>query len=155
MTSNKKALHLTSLIFAILICFSILTPIAPAYALNSTVSSANDSNPPVCYSSSYINSYTTAAAAGSGGIINFAYSITGTGIMDQIGVTELVIYENGVAIKTYTSGMMAYNTNSYTGYFTYQGTIGKSYSGFVCFQCGKGGAWDNRSMDTVTVVAKN
>ena len=157
--SGKKTLRMMSMIFAILLCFGIFTPIAQASAIDSSVGSANAFNPPtVINASSYIISYAAVTVAGSGGSISVSFQITGTGIMDQIGATSITLYENGVAIRTYqyTSypGMMVYNINCNAGSFTCQGTVGRSYYAFVVFQAGKGGAWDNRSMQTSAVTAK-
>ena len=142
--ANNKFFRLFMVILAFLLCLSFfaLTPSASAFET------------PVAYSSAYINSTTVSPTAGSGGAISIAYSITGTGVMDQIGTTGVDLYENGVLIKTY-SGVMVSSTYIYTGSITYSGTVGKSYYAFVGFKASKGGGSDNYSMQTTTVTAKN
>ena len=140
-TSKKKALRVLSFILVLVSCLSLTTPLALAEG------------------SLYISHYSVSMSAGSGGNVTAWFQITGTGNMDQIGAILVYIYENGTQVKTFssstTSGMMAYNTNFHGSSVTYKGTVGKSYSALVVFQAGKDGDWDNRSMSTNSVTAKN
>lgn len=139
--SCKRAARVFSLVLAILLCLGIL----------STVASAEGS--------AYISNYVTNMAAGSSGKVTVWYQITGTEQMDEIGAIKIVIYENGTQVKTYkytdTAGMMSYNIGIHGGGITYSGIVGKTYYAHVTYQAGKDGGWDNRSVDTNTVTAKN
>ena len=107
----------------------------------------------------YISAYGAYMSTGSSGNVLVTFQITGTGMMDEIGTTYIFLYENSSLIKTYTntttSGMLAYNKPAYANSITYSGTVGKTYSALVVFKSGVGGGYDNRSMDTNSVVAKN
>jgi len=139
--THKRLVRIASLALVIVLCFSVLAPIASAEG------------------SAYITNYITSMTAGSGGKVTAWFQITGTGTMDEIGVTKVTIYENGTLIKTYlstsTSGMMGNNTVVHAGSVTYSGTVGKSYYAHVTYKAGKDGGYDNRSVDTNTVTAKN
>ncbi|MDR2570204.1 MAG: hypothetical protein LBD23_07885 [Oscillospiraceae bacterium] len=106
----------------------------------------------------YISNYSAGMTAGSNGNVTISYHITGMGTMDEIGSTVIVIFENGVQIKTYlhtnTSGMMGYNKAIHGGTITYAGTIGKTYNAGVVYMAGKNGGWDSRTLVSNTVTAK-
>lgn len=138
----KRRVRIVSFIFVMILCFSLLAPIALAEE-----------------GSLYIDFYVAGMTAGSNGKVTVSYHITGTGTMDQIGAISITIYENGTAVKTYSSsttvGMMSSNTFIHASTITYSGTVGKSYSAYVTFQAGKNGGWYNRGMDTNSVTAIN
>ena len=138
---QKKTLRVVSIIMVVLLLLCTVTPFASAKG------------------SAYIECYLTSMTAGSNGVVTAAFQITGTGTMDEIGATTVTIYENGSIVKTFsytnTSGMMGYNKVIHGSTVSYNGTVGKSYSAFVVFKAGKNGDWDNRSMSTSSVTAKN
>ena len=140
LTSKKKIFRLTSLILTVVLCLSLFTPIAHARASN------------------YIFSYGASMVADGNGKVSVWFDITGTGTMDEIGSTTIIVYENGVAVKTFsystTPSMMTYNKHIHGSSVTYQGVAGRSYYALVIFWAAKQGAGDNRSMTTATITAK-
>ena len=139
--SKKKTIRLCAFMLALLLCISLLSPIAMAER-----------------GSAYIFSYGADMSAGNNGKVTAWFTITGTGMMDQIGSTTINIYENGTFVKSYshttTTGMMASDKFYHSGSVTYDGTVGKSYYAFITYQCGKNGDWDNRSLQSPSVTAK-
>ena len=139
--SGRKTIRLSMLVLAIVLCLSIIAPSAAARG------------------SLYISTYNAYMTAGNSGNVTAWFDITGTGTMDQIGAVTVYVYEDGTLVKTFshttTAGMMASNTFFHASSVTYSGTVGKNYSACVVFQAGKNGSWDNRSMSTNSVKAKN
>jgi hypothetical protein len=133
-------IKIISFVIAILLCLSCFAPIASAEG------------------SLYIFSYLAYISTSSNGKVLVTFDITGTGTMDVIGATDIIICENGTDIKTYssssTSGMMASNKVVWANTITHNGTVGKEYSATVIFKSGVNGGYDNRLMDTNTVTAK-
>ena len=88
-------------------------------------------------------------SANGNGKVSVQYDISGTGVMDEIGVKTITIYENGVSVKTFTytttPSMMAYNKSSHYGSVSYNGVSGKSYYAIVTFWAGKQGGGDSRT----------
>jgi hypothetical protein len=142
MTTRRKKTHRVISAALLLILF---------LSLFNTVAFAEEEGSP------YIGHYSTSMSAGGNGNVTVWFQITGTGMMDQIGSTLIIILENGVAVRTYlntnTSGMLAHNDFFHGNSITYAGVPGRTYSAFVVFQAGRNGGWDNRSMDTNTVTA--
>ena len=138
--SKKKTIRILSLVIAVLVCLSCFAPIASAEG------------------SLYITCYTAYITTSSNGKVLVTFDITGTGKMDQIGATDITIYENGSEITTYsytsTSGMMSSNKVMYGNSIPHYGTVGKTYSATVVFKSGVNGGYDNRLMDTNTVTAQ-
>jgi len=139
--SKKKSTRAALFALAILLSISIFVPTASARG------------------SIYILTCSAGMVAGSGGNVTASFSITGSGTMDQIGAITVYMYEGSTLVKTFshttTSGMMASNTGFHTSSVTYTGTVGKTYNACVVFQAGKNGGWDNRSITTSSVTAKN
>lgn len=142
MNKTRKRIHrIVALLFTVVLCLSIITPVASARG------------------SKYIGNYIYEMTSDGSGIVTVWASITGVDTMDQIGAIKVVIYENGVKVKTYqhtdTAGMMGYNKYYHSFHISYQGVVGRSYSAFITYQCGRDGGYDNRSVDTNTVTAIN
>lgn len=92
--------------------------------------------------SAYIEAYHGSISPQGNGKIKINFSITGTGRMDDIGVTSIVLYESEdnydwFAVKTYYSSsysnLMGSNTGSHASSVTYQGTAGYYYEAHICF----------------------
>ena len=140
--NNKKTIRIISMTLLVVCCLGFAAPIASAEG------------------SPYIGYYSAGMTAGSNGKVTVSFMITSSGsTLDEIGATTVYLFENGVQIKTYsytsTSGMMAYNTFFHGMDISYNGTIGKTYYAFVVYKAGSNGDWDNRSLTSNTVTAKN
>jgi len=139
--SRKKATRAALFALAILLSLSIFVPTASARGSN------------------YILTCSAIMSAGSSGNVTASFWISGNGTMDQIGAISVDIYENGTLVKTFshttTAGMMASNTSLHYSSVTYTGIVGQTYYACVTFQAGKNGGYDNRSINTSSVTAKN
>ena len=137
--TKKKIYRIALLILAVSLCLSLFAPVAHARA------------------SKYILLYGASVVADGNGKVSVWYDITGTGTMDQIGSTSIVIYENGSSVKTFysstTPSMMTTNKLYHGGSVTYSGVAGKTYYAIVYFWAGKNGDGDSRSKTTTAIVA--
>ena len=113
--------------------------------------------------SKYIAKTTTGVVALSGGKLEFAFDITATDIMKDVGALEVYIYEVGVSDPVWyhyykdpgCGYMMGHNTSSHTFDVTYTGTPGHKYYANVTFYAGEHGvAGDLHIMGTAIVTAK-
>jgi hypothetical protein len=106
-------------------------------------------------SSAYI-AVTGAYITYSGNNINVYFSVVGRGMMNEIGVSEIYLYEqNGNTwslVKTflasnpnYTADMLSYNTTAKADHVTYSGSANKNYSAILYFY-----AADDNGSDTIT-----
>lgn len=114
--------------------------------------------------SDYISSYVASVQADGGGDITINFTIVGTGCMDQIGATEIYLYEkNGsstslVAIYSYTDSeyadaMMGYDVYRKSSSVSYVGISGRQYYARVYFIAGVNGGSDVRSYVTSSITA--
>lgn len=108
-------------------------------------------------SSAYIG-YMSAYITRSGNDVNVYFSIVGRGMMNEIGASEIYLYEqNGNTwslVKTflasnpnYTADMLSYNTTAKADHVTYCGSANKNYSAILYFYA----ANDNGS-DTIQYI---
>lgn len=106
-------------------------------------------------SSAYI-AYMSAYITFSGDDVNVYFSIVGRGLMSEIGVTKILLYEqNGNTWTkvytfrsdnpTYTADMLSYNTTAKADHVTYSGDSTKNYCATVYFY-----AADAYGSDTIT-----
>lgn len=108
--------------------------------------------------SDYINRYSVGLTQGSGtGELKLIYNIVGTGTMDTIGITKIVVYKsNGAKYKTIygslTNGLLEQNTFSAFGVYSISVTAGNSYICQVTFYSAKSGGYDTRTVFTNTVA---
>lgn len=108
--------------------------------------------------SEYINSYSVGLSQGSSnGQLKLSYNIIGTGTMDTIGITKIVVYKsNGAKYKTIygslTNGLLEQNTFSAFGVYSISVTAGNSYICQVTFYSAKNGGYDTRTVFTNTVA---
>ena len=132
---KKKSIRV--IVFALVLCVAIST-----IALASTESS------------DYIG-YTNAYFTRSGNNVNIYFSIVGRGIMNEIGVSEIYLYEktgntwNLVYIfdssnSDYTDDMLSFNTSAKADHLTYSGSSTKDYLAILYFY-----AADNNGSDTI------
>lgn len=105
-------------------------------------------------SSAYIG-YSNAHFTRSGNDVNIYFSVVGRGMMNEIGVSEIWLYEkNGNAWNwaytfyasdsNYTADMLSYNTTAKADHVTYSGFSTKDYLAILYFY-----AADNNGSDTI------
>lgn len=137
--------RILTIVLAITLAFSFLTPITASAASSGTVQP---------YASNYLTAYNTYISRVSGGI-QIWYEVMGTGIMDEIGVLSIELYEvdsngNETWLKTYQhedySSMLIENDFCHSSYVSYQGSTNKTYKAYVCIWAGKNGSGDTRYM---------
>ena len=112
----------------------------------------------IIQASQYISSCSSVITAESGSIIAVDCAVTGTGIMDTIGVQTLKIqkYQSGTwsTVKTwsnlYNYGSLQANISS-----TYQGVSGIQYRAVITFYSANSNGSDTRTMTTTGKVAAN
>lgn len=108
-------------------------------------------------SSAYI-AYTSAWFTRSGDDVNIYFSIVGRHLMDEIGVSEILLYEqNGNTWSrvytfeadnpTYTSDMLSYNASAKADHVTYSGDSTKNYYAILYFY-----AADADGSDTIPYI---
>ena len=109
-------------------------------------------------SSLYIDSYSAAITASSGGKIEIVCAVTGIGIMDVIGVSTLNIqkYQAGswTTVKSW-SGLYDYNSMQAAFHATYQGIAGSQYRAVIIFYASNSVGSDTRILTTNSVTAIN
>lgn len=81
--------------------------------------------------SEQIRSHSITVTANKGGEIAIEVSVTGIGLMNQIGIEEILIYENGTRlVKSFNkddSGMFKRNATSYSNSIYFNGETGTEY----------------------------
>ena len=102
----------------------------------------------------YLDSYNAYVYLPGGSQVQVWFDVEGTGMMDEIGVLSIELYEstdrsNWTWVKTFkhtsTSGMLAYGDYSHSGHVTYNsGVAGRYYKAYVCVWAGKNGSGDTR-----------
>ena len=108
-------------------------------------------------SSDYIGA-TSAYITRSGNDVKVYFTVVGRGIMNEIGVSEIYLYEktgntwNLVSIfdssdSTYTSAMLSYNTSAKASHVTYGGSAAKDYYAILYFY-----AADAYGSDTIEYI---
>ena len=104
--------RLLSLILHTLFSLCLLSPVAQARASN------------------YISTYSASIIAIGSGKVSVQYNIIGTDKMEEIGSTTIIIYENGIAIKTFqyttTPSMIAYYIDYHSDSVTYSELVDAS-----------------------------
>ena len=128
----------------ILVCSLII----PGTALAATTGSIQP------YASKYLTSYSAYVYVTTSGQIQVWYDVTGTGVMDEIGVLSIELYEstdgtNWTWLKTFlhdtTSGMLFYDDDYISSHVSRSGgSTSKQYKAYVCVWAGKNGSGDTR-----------
>ena len=135
--------------FALFLCLSLLL----AVACIPTAYAAEESN-------KYISSYGSAITTEGNGRIKINFNTYGTGYMDDIGATTILLYENGTIVKTYSaynalysSTMLGHSTYYFYGYVYYDGNAGDSYYAVIVHYAGDSTGHGTEGSITSTVVA--
>jgi hypothetical protein len=108
--------------------------------------------------SRYISSYAAQITTGSNGKILVDCSVTGTDIMDTIGVQTLVIqkYQFGTWVNAATwTSLYNYGCPSCSVTSTFNGSIGTQYRAVITFYAELNGGSDSRIMTTNNATAVN
>ena len=132
---KKKIIRICAI--ALILCMILST-----FAFASTTSSA------------YIG-YTNAHFTRSGNDVNIYFSIVGRGIMNEIGVSVIYLYEKtgntwnlvytfDSSDPTYTADMLSYNISAKADHVTYSGSASKEYYAILNFY-----AADDNGSDTI------
>ena len=138
-------------------------PLLLAFSIVMTSSALADGfgsveNAELSRSSAYINNCSGRISPQGNGKFNIVFTVTGTGLMDQIGAMTIKIYKNGAFTDmfryTYSGrgGMMGSNTTSWTDSERYQGVSGSSYSAVICFYAANSNGSDTIFYTTASVV---
>lgn len=107
------------------------------------------------YASNYLTAYNTYICDVGGGEIQIWYEVAAKGIMDEIGVLTIELYEvkSDGSLKwldTFqhenTDSMLFKNDNYIYSHISYQGFSSKTYKAYVCIWAGKDGGGDTRYM---------
>ncbi len=104
----------------------------------------------------YLDSYNTyICRVGNSGQIQIWFDVMGIGIMDEIGVLSIELYEvssNGTEtwLKTFrhenNASMLIKDDWYHCSYVSYQGSTSKTYKAYVCIWAGKNGGGNTRYM---------
>ena len=155
--SLRKTTQVLACFFILMFLSTFLLPIAIAFNNNLVISDD------LCVSASidashFIKATNTRISAGNNGNITVTFDITGTGIMTQIGSTQIELFENGAIIKTFrsstTSGMMVSNRVMQAGSVSHRGVTGRTYRATVTFRAANNNGSDGRASQTSFVVAR-
>lgn len=112
--------------------------------------------------SDYLDAYGAWAGNGTGNQVVIYFDVDGTGIMDYVGVSYLVVqeYNNGTwtavasCFGSVANGLLAADTDSYMSAIEYTGgTSGKQYRALVMVYAEKDGGSDSRTVTTNSVTA--
>lgn len=141
---KKKIFSNITAVFAVLLAISLTTGAALA---------ADDGIQPLA--SDYLNSYSTYIADKGNGNLSIQFSVNGSGIMNQIGVSTIKLQwssnnTNWNTIMTFDSKdysqMLGSNKSRHSGSVPYSGTEGWYYRASVTFY-----ASDNYGSDSITI----
>ena len=133
---KKRPFSSTIIALLVVVCLIQISPLALAsaddYVLVNSAFSQDDGS----RASLYILSHAAYVYPEGNGKVSVWFEITGTGKMDEIGSTLIILYERiGSSswghVKTYHftdySNMLAYNKNIHGSNVTYNGVAGRSY----------------------------
>ena len=108
--------------------------------------------------SHYISSY-GAYISKTGNTVKIYFDVVGTGIMDQIGATEIYLYEKTSTYgswtlvhtflytdPTYATSMMGSNTGFKDDYVSYSGNSSYQYKAYITVYAEKDGGSDSRNI---------
>lgn len=147
----RKTINILAVLLAVVI---LLSP--SAYA------AGNDQVMP--YESSTLRQYTTFLYVPSGNEIQVWFDITGTRVLDEIGVTRIEVQrssngQNWTTVEAFRctdyDNMTATNEISHVSYVTYYGTYGYYYRAYVTIIGQKGSVLSSRSIYTDTIYLRS
>ena len=142
----NKAKSKLIILFSLVLVLSLILP-APVKATSS------DTIQP--YASNYLTAYNTYICDMGNGEIQIWYEVVGKGLMDEIGVLSIELYEvnsNGSLtwVKTFLhenhESMLEFDDNYIYSHVSYDGSSNKTYKAYVCIWAGKNGSGDTRYM---------
>lgn len=131
-------------ILALCLIISLIVPVAANGAVV---------EPALPMTSLYIDECTSTISAVGFGRLQINFNVTGTDIMDEIGVRSIEVYESADNVnwtykQTYSHetyfAMMAQDTLRCGSNVSYQGIPGRYYKAYVCFWAEKNGLEDTR-----------
>lgn len=131
-------------VISFLLVFVLISPV------NVFAESASQVQPRESY---YLIEYQAYCYPIGAGRLNVYFEVIATGVMDEIGVLSIEIYEsidnsNWYWVRTIQHdtypGMLVENDDVYGHYVTYSGIPGRYYKAYVCVWAGKNGGGDTR-----------
>lgn len=147
---SKRFIHVTALILVLMTVFSI-----PAAA-----AAASAPSPAQPQSDAYIAAYYAGISSQSKGTVTVDFSTTGTGLMDTVGATSIVVYKwnstQPVASlsSSYTASMLGHYCFGHSNSYTFTVTPGEEYYAYVYCYAAKDGGSSTRAYRTPYVTAK-
>lgn len=105
------------------------------------------------------SSVATASSGANTGEVKITYQVRASKTASPIGASSIAIYKaDGSYVTTIrgttSNGLMASNTTSKSGTYTYKGTSGTSYYAKVTLSATAGSEYDSRTVTTNTARAK-
>lgn len=89
-------------------------------------------------SNAYIARYGAQISNPSSGVVRVDFNVYATDYMSSLGASSIVLYENGVPVKTfsmydplYTAAMVTTNDDWFYGHVTYSANSGSTYTAIV------------------------
>lgn len=112
--------------------------------------------------SDYLTYYAAYALTAPNGGVVIEFEVEGTGRMDLVGASYIVVQEKvgtkWIGVSTYlgstSNGMLSGNDYSHIGSITYQGTPGKEYRALATVYAENSSGDDSRTIITNSVTAK-
>lgn len=149
---NVHFKHVFGLICTLILCAGLAVP----------VSAADDEETTPYRASDYLAYYAAYAIAESNGEIIIEFEVDGTGRMDFVGASYIVVQEmvgtKWIGVSTYfgstSNDMLDDNSFSHIGSIAYKGTQGKQYRALVTVYAEDSTGDDSRTIITNTVTAK-
>lgn len=141
MKQTKTALLRRTIVFFLVA--ALLMPVTAAQA------SSQEIQP---WTSLYLNSCSCSPSVKGGGRVDFCFDVSGTRILDELGVLSIDVYEsvNNVDwywVKTYSHStypnLLAENVSYHASSVSYYGISGRYYKAYVHFWGGINGAGDS------------
>lgn len=129
---------------------------SPAFAADNPYTGSAESFAQIM-SSQYIRSYDATLYADSNGILDLDCTVTGTGLMDVIGMKTIQLqkYVSGswTDVKIWINNY-EYKSLRANAYYSYQGTSGSLYRAVVTFYAANQSGSDTKVITTSNVIAK-
>jgi hypothetical protein len=136
--------------------FLILTVLIASFYMPSFAEDLEKASNYSPQASLYIDSFDGIITANPGQKIEVLSTVTGTGIMDVIGVSTLNIqeYRSGswVTVKSWSS-LYKYNSIQASFLTTYQGVAGRKYRAVITFYAANSRGSDTKSLTTTSIMA--
>ena len=112
--------------------------------------------------SDYLTYYAAYALTASNGGVTIEFEVEGTGRMNHVGASYIVVQEKvgtkWIGVSTYfgstSNGMLAQNAYSHISSITYNGTSGKVYRALVTVYAENSSGDDSRTIITNSITAE-